>query len=694
MALINIGTGPNTGDGESLRSAFNKINIALNNDAAYNTTITNALATKASITGLASGSVPVTESGVVSTANVTIGKVSRTQGAKNSDLVSVKDFGAVGNGINDDTAAIIAALNYAMNASYNRWSTAVGDRAYFVSKGPGLFFPAGNYIWNGPGFDLAGLSTILRLYGESNLSTRITIASGQYFIDSTVNPTGMEIQNLHFQGGAGGIVFRNSAVNATRTSFVRDCIFSRQTVIGFGHLSQDWPGLEISKCVFDCSDTAIGLLLSGLTADGSVHDCTFNAFKYGLKLAPVVLAGTDKGPATPLRVWGNQFFRLDTSGVPRYDVWIVPNIDTNVNAGRGIHFFGNKFGAENLAAGDARVLVAAAGSGTDGITQVHNVTAGTADRHHLQGLMFRDNNVDNATPGSAAIPFIYSYVARLFYCSIDDLIEDGQVSSYITYDSNLSPDDFQFHSTTNQLSLARAMNASSVAFPSPVNRPGTWIINDPHAWTVHGNIPLNGPASSTGDYANLLTTRTASFTTSSSSISAIANSLGDSTDACEVTCSGTLGRIFANLVFASASDGRQAWLEGELQAGSSTSLTYVLVQITDNAGNILVQRSYPLYSFPNPFRIPFIVSKTDRTSLTVRFVETGYSAGVREKFKVGLVRCYQSRSPITHGRLYTGYSQTTVGSAGGATALPATPSGYTTVSINGTEYVMPFYAKS
>jgi len=39
-------------------------------------------------------------------------------------------------------------------------------------------------------------------------------------------------------------------------------------------------------------------------------------------------------------------------------------------------------------------------------------------------------------------------------------------------------------------------------------------------------------------------------------------------------------------------------------------------------------------------------------------------------------------------------TQSTVGSAGGASALPATPSGYINIKINGAEYVIPYYAKS
>lgn len=39
-------------------------------------------------------------------------------------------------------------------------------------------------------------------------------------------------------------------------------------------------------------------------------------------------------------------------------------------------------------------------------------------------------------------------------------------------------------------------------------------------------------------------------------------------------------------------------------------------------------------------------------------------------------------------------TQTTVGAAGGATALPATPTGYMKIIIDNTEFQFPFYAVS
>lgn len=53
-------------------------------------------------------------------------------------------------------------------------------------------------------------------------------------------------------------------------------------------------------------------------------------------------------------------------------------------------------------------------------------------------------------------------------------------------------------------------------------------------------------------------------------------------------------------------------------------------------------------------------------------------------------------SPLILGdiRLGSPTTQTTVGSAGGATALPATPTGYLTIMVGNTPFVMPYYAVS
>lgn len=46
------------------------------------------------------------------------------------------------------------------------------------------------------------------------------------------------------------------------------------------------------------------------------------------------------------------------------------------------------------------------------------------------------------------------------------------------------------------------------------------------------------------------------------------------------------------------------------------------------------------------------------------------------------------------GLAFDGATQTTVGAAGGASALPATPSGYMVVTIDGVDRAVPYYATS
>lgn len=53
-------------------------------------------------------------------------------------------------------------------------------------------------------------------------------------------------------------------------------------------------------------------------------------------------------------------------------------------------------------------------------------------------------------------------------------------------------------------------------------------------------------------------------------------------------------------------------------------------------------------------------------------------------------------SPIILGQpiFASAKTQTTVGAAGAASALPATPTGYIQMMIGSTQYVVPFYAVS
>jgi hypothetical protein len=90
-------------------------------------TIDNGVITNAKVNsgaGIVSSKLAFTQSGT--------GAVQRTVESKLQDVVSVKDFGALGNGTNDDTAAVQAAVNA------------------IVTRGGGtVYFPFGTYLLNG-----------------------------------------------------------------------------------------------------------------------------------------------------------------------------------------------------------------------------------------------------------------------------------------------------------------------------------------------------------------------------------------------------------------------------------------------------------------------------------------------------------------------------------------------------------------
>lgn len=129
-----------------------------------------------SLLAIPSSTVTFTQSGT--------GAVQRTVESKLKDVVSVKDFGAAGDGTTNDTAAIQAAINYA------------------VSNAVELYWPAGSYSSNaltsvhsvrhhGNGSLLRGSSTFYLNPTASQTNTLYVSSSGSASADglSSTNPT-------------------------------------------------------------------------------------------------------------------------------------------------------------------------------------------------------------------------------------------------------------------------------------------------------------------------------------------------------------------------------------------------------------------------------------------------------------------------------------------------------------------------
>jgi hypothetical protein len=148
--------------------------------------------------------------------------------------VNVKAFGATGNGITDDSAAIQAAVNAAY-AARNGWGLLPGSQSVF-SYMPPIFFPAGNYLVSTPNCfiptnipancSLQGSSFI----GETRGGVQITFNSngtGWLFNDQDI-ASQVTFQSLQFVGQTGKeLGLRFCGLNGGRTygAHFIDCAF-------------------------------------------------------------------------------------------------------------------------------------------------------------------------------------------------------------------------------------------------------------------------------------------------------------------------------------------------------------------------------------------------------------------------------------------------------------------------------------
>ena len=138
-----------------------------------------------------------------SVVKVSGGSVSRTHAVKLNDVISVKDFGAKGDGSTDDTAAIQAAITHMLSTS---------------NSGGTVFFPDGHYsvssplIIGGSGITLLGHSpNAAHLITSSTTENIVEIGSGSS-INEGVRITGLGFSAAHPQT-AGAAIYSHGAVS-------------------------------------------------------------------------------------------------------------------------------------------------------------------------------------------------------------------------------------------------------------------------------------------------------------------------------------------------------------------------------------------------------------------------------------------------------------------------------------------------
>jgi hypothetical protein len=154
--------------------------------------------------------------------------VLRTAQAKLRETVSVKDFGAVGDGVTDDTAAIQAALD--------------------ASKS--VYFPEGIYALA----DQIVLNTAQKLTGDGYASVLLSTGTNKHIVYGN-NVDNIEIDSLFFKGNATGTGVAGHGIRLLNAEYINihDCYFDTiGNVTGFaGCISGEFcEKVIVDSCIF------------------------------------------------------------------------------------------------------------------------------------------------------------------------------------------------------------------------------------------------------------------------------------------------------------------------------------------------------------------------------------------------------------------------------------------------------------
>ena len=234
------------------------------------------------------------------------GAVNRTIYEKLSEYISVKDFGAVGDGTTDDTTAIQNAINYAIS-----------------QNGKAVFLPVGTYkITSTLIINVTDSYVSTRLIGENASSVNPTTGAVIQHTTVTNNPAlviqgarHVSVENIQFNG-PNVFSLATSFFNASdfTNGSCRDTQYSPQCAIavdpfassvpadgGYPALTSYYSGspkasshVVVKDCVFRWQIVGIAMSPGGLLEQndfGEISGCTFMQNKVGISLGQIQIKG-------------------------------------------------------------------------------------------------------------------------------------------------------------------------------------------------------------------------------------------------------------------------------------------------------------------------------------------------------------------------------------------------------------------
>ena len=236
-----------------------------------------------------------------------------------------------------------------------------------------VYVPPGAYRFAGPGIDVEAPTFI----GAGQGFTTISLRDSSYFIESNRRWKSLTVSGIRFDGGLGHIRNTYTGANVNDQFTVTDCVFNSYKRTSIGHHSSDHPYWKIERNIFryDGYRSTTGISLSGLTDGTSIRDNAFHANRVHVALAQ---GGNN------VYFENNDFLRFGpTQGHPRVDIWMKPAA-TGVNSGQGLTVRSCKFGNENVAPTDLRIVYA---DDTDGFPYLTGISTGWIGGHTIADIL-------------------------------------------------------------------------------------------------------------------------------------------------------------------------------------------------------------------------------------------------------------------------------------------------------------------
>lgn len=557
------------------------------------------------------------------------------------------DFGAVDDPQVDSTQAFNDWWSALMDVNYKRRAAEPDEESYFLQKGPLLKIPNGAFRYDGAGLNISPSdSFIFNVAGESSLSTKIYVPDGVFLFDFDNNPVSATLKDMTFFGGLGAVRYKSTARSVAAQHLFQRLNFSNYTRAALETNSIDLPYYKVRNCMFagDANSPTVGIAKSGLSAGSHIQANVFLQNRYHIKLGKGD-NGVEKNTCLPLDIsGGNDFLRLGGRVGATFDIWMVPS-ENGAQSYRGVNVLDNKFGQENLTAGDAHILFADEQAGATNGERAH---ATTKSNGFISGLRLEGNNI-NSENGGSSYPHIKTFTPNVGNMLIRDTYDNGFPEKIIEYDAVITQAEIGNLQRTNVLDVSSFIPGQNGDAPKRLsNLRDVFTLVDPLGY-FEGS-PEKVSNISTGQYF----ARTVLFDGPTSGVAkadmtsvAIDNEHGGIGEAAEFTMTAAGGRAVATAT--GVQSGKLTWVDLEIRRGSANSVNSVKVEILDNAGGLLKRRQVLLDPLNKWQKIRVGIRPNNSNDINVRLTSDEYAASVSTSFRAGNLKVYVSDEPVNTG---------------------------------------------